>query len=60
MCIPTDESKRRDRLVIISSAVNVDECKLDLIGVNSELIGQLSQRVLALHGRQCHLRLEGW
>ena len=32
---------------------------LDLIGVNIELLGQFSQGVVALHGRQCHLRLEG-
>jgi len=32
---------------------------LDLLGVNIELLGQLSQGVVALHGRQCHLRLEG-
>jgi len=32
---------------------------LNLIGVNIELLAQLSQGVVALHGRQCHLRLEG-
>ena len=31
----------------------------DLVGVNIELLRQLSQRPLALDGRQRHLRLEG-
>ena len=32
---------------------------LNLIGMNIELLGQLSQGALALQGSQCHLRLEG-
>lgn len=31
----------------------------DLIGVDVELLGRLSQRSIALHGGQRHLRLEG-
>ena len=32
---------------------------LDLIGVNVELLGKLSQSAFALQGCQCNLRLEG-
>src|SRR5215204_4640162 len=31
----------------------------DLVGMNIELLGQFSQRLLAPHGSQSHLRLEG-
>ena len=34
--------------------------KSDLVRVYIELLRQLRQRLLALHGSQCHLRLECW
>jgi hypothetical protein len=32
----------------------------DLVLMNIELLSQFGQRLVALHGGQRHLRLEGW